>query len=154
MGKYDVDFDDYEEKSGSGYDGDVPKKGLYDGALVSLREHTSSAGNEGLEWIFEITEEPYIGWRGWVYTNMDTAKWKTQQITKAINGGAEKKTSLDPSPAGEDGTENKTVKKAKKVRLRIGTEKYEDEPRAKIRSVFPSEDGGGKKKKKSEEDPF
>lgn len=156
MGKWDVDFDDYEEKEQSGYDGEVPKKGTYTGELVSLGEHTSGAGNEGLEWIFEITEGDYKGWRGWVYSNMDSAKWKTQQIVKAISGGAEKAVKLDPGTDQDSKTSNKTVKKAKKVRLRLGRETYDDEPRAKIRTVMPmdGESGGGGKKKKKGDDPF
>jgi Protein of unknown function (DUF669) len=156
MGKWDVDFDDYEEKEQSGYDGEVPKKGTYTADLISLGEHTSGAGNEGLEWIFEITEGDYKGWRGWVYSNMDTAKWKTQQIVKAISGGAEKAVKLDPGTDADSKTENKTVKKAKSVRIRVGRETYDDEPRAKIRTVMAMEagEGGGKKKKKKGDDPF
>ena len=156
-GKYDIDFDDYEEKEGTGYDGEVPKKGTYDGVLVSFREHVSSNGNEGFEWVFEVTEEPYAGWRGWVYSNMDSTKWRTQQIVKAIQGGAEEKMSLAPAPAGEDGTESKTVKKATPVRLRLGRETYEDEPRARIRTIMPNEAKASKKKKKKDkdgDDPF
>lgn len=152
--KHVVDFDDYEEKEGSGYDGEQPLKGTFDGMLVSLKEHTSGEGNEGYEWIFEITEEPYAGWRGWVYSNMDSAKWKTQQIVKAINGGAETKTVLDPT---EDGTDSKTVKKAKAVRLRMRKEKYDGEDRAKIARVMVNESGGSTKKKGKKEksdDPF
>lgn len=157
MGKYDVDFDDYEEKEGSGYDGDEPKKGIYDGKLVSLREHESSGGNEGLEWVFEITEEPYAGWRGWSYSNMDSAKWKTQQYVKAIQGGEEKKMALKPAEAGGDGSASQTVKKAKPVRLRIVNEKYEDERKARIRMVLPTEGKGkskGKSKNSFEDSPF
>jgi len=154
MGKWDVDFDDYEEKEG-GYDGDEPLKGTFDGKLVSLKEHTSGEGNEGLEWIFEITEAPFAGWRGWVYSNNDSAKWKTQQIVKAIQGGSESKMALKPSPSDGDGTKSKTVKAATAVRLRIRKEKYEDEFRGKIARVIPNENAKPKKsKKKKDEDPF
>src|SRR3954454_20581882 len=142
MGKWDVDFDDYEDKSGAGYDGEVPKKGTYDAELVSLKEHTSGQGNEGLEWIFEIVEGEYAGWRGWVYSNMDTAKWKTQQITKAIQGGEEKPIKLAPAPEDGDGTTSKTIKKAKRVRIRTAQETYDDEKRAKIRVVMPADTVG------------
>jgi hypothetical protein len=154
-GKHEVDFDDYEEKEGSGYDGDQPLKGTFDGTLISLKEHTSGEGNEGYEWVFEITEEPFAGWRGWVYSNMDSSKWKTQQIVKAIQGGSETKMVLDPT---DEGTDSKTVKKAKAVRLRMRKEKYEGEDRGKIARVMTSEGGGKKKKKgkkdKKSEDPF
>lgn len=152
--KHEVDFDDYEEREGSGYDGEQPLKGTFDGMLISLKEHTSGNDNEGYEWIFEITEEPYAGWRGWVYSNMDSAKWKTQQIVKAIQGGSEERVTLDPT---DEGTDSKTVKKAKPVRLRMRKEKYDGEDRAKIARVMPR-DGGGKekkgKKKKKSDDPF
>lgn len=155
MGKYDVDFDDYEEKEGSGYDGEEPKKGIYDGKLVSLKEHTSGSGNEGLEWIWEITEEPYAGWRGWAYSNMDTAKWKTQQFVKAINGGTEKGMSLKPADEDGDGKTSATIKKAKPVRLRIVQEKYEDEKKARIRTVMAADSSTKKSKSGSEaDDPF
>jgi hypothetical protein len=153
--QHEVDFDDYEEKEGSGYDGDQPLKGTFDGNLISLKEHTSGEGNEGYEWIFEITEEPFAGWRGWVYSNMDSSKWKTQQIVKAIQGGSETKVVLDPT---DDGTDSKTVKKAKSVRLRMRKEKFEGEDRGKIARVMTSEGGDKKKKKgkksKKTDDPF
>lgn len=150
--KYEVGFDDYEEREGSGYDGDEPKKGTYEGALVSLKEHTSAAGNEGLEWQFEITEEPYVGWRGWSYSNMDTAKWKTQQFTTAIAGGSKEKFVLQPAADGEDGRESATVKKAKPVRLVIRREKNpDDESVGRIRQVLPSEAAKAKKKKKDDD---
>lgn len=153
--KHEVDFGDYDEKEGSGYDGEQPLKGTFDGILVSLKEHTSGGGNEGYEWIFEITEEPFAGWRGWVYSNMDSSKWKTQQITKAINGGSEAKFTLEPADEDGDGTKSKTVKKATPVRLRIRKEKYEDEFRGKIARVMPSENAKPKKKKdKKGDDPF
>lgn len=152
MGKWDVDFDDYEEKEGSGYDGDVPKKGIYTADLVKFAEHTTS--DDALVWIFEISEGDYKGWRGWVYSNMSTAKWKTQQIAKAIQGGAEKPIKLDPMEKESEGEKSKTVKKAKKVRIRVTTESYEDEKRARIRTVMPLEAGEGKKKKKDGDDPF
>lgn len=139
----EVDFDDYEERESVGYNGPEPKKGIYDGRLVSFREHTSGAGNEGLEWVFEITEGEYAGWRGWVYSNMDRAKWKTQQIAKAIQGGSEKKVKLLPADEEADREEatvnNKTVKKASPVRLVIRQEKYEGEPRGRISTILPEE---------------
>jgi hypothetical protein len=160
MGKWDVDFDEYEEKSGSGYEGEVPKKGTYTADLVKLAEHTSS--DDALVWVFEITEGDYKGWRGWVYSNMSTAKWKTQQIVKAISGGQEKPLKLEPAEKEAEGEKSKTVKKAKSVRIRLTTETYEDEKRAKIRTVMPLEKSGGSageskekgKKKKKGDDPF
>lgn len=156
MGKYDVDFDGYEESTG-GYDGEEPKRGNYPGALIQLNEHTAGNGNESLRWVFEITEGDYKGWRGYLYSNMDSAKWRTQEITKAIQGGEEKKMSLDPGEEGdrEAGQNSKTVKKAQPVRIRVQTEEYEGEKRGKIRNVLPdAEAKASKKKKKKGDDPF
>jgi hypothetical protein len=167
MGSYDVGFDDYDE-SGTGYAGEEPKRGIYDGVLVSLQDHTSaSSGAEGLKWVFEITEGSYKGWRGYVYSNLDSTKWRTQEIVKAIQGGSEKAVKIETT---EKGTDSKTVKKAKRVRLNIKVEKYDDEPRGRIRNILPYENvsdssgggsnsdepGGGKKKKKNkgDEPPF
>lgn len=158
MGKYDVDTSDYDDSkdlAAGGYDGDEPKKGIYDGKLVMLNEHTSGEGNEGLRWVFEITEEPYAGWRGYGYTNMDSTMWKTEQFTHAIQGGKKGKISLKPGPEGdyEKGQASSTVKKAKPVRLRIGSEQYEGERRARLRTVLAAE-GGKKKKGDDDDDPF
>ena len=154
MGKHTVDFDDYEERDATGYDGDEPKKGIYNGSLVTVKDHTSGAGNEGFEWVFEITEGDFSGWRGWVYSNNDSSKWKTQQIVKAITGGKTDKFVLDTEDNGK-----KTVKKAKPVRLRVINEKYEDERKGRIRVVLPSDDAAasskkGKTKNEDEDDPF
>lgn len=146
MAKWDVDYDDYEEKEGSGYDGEQPRNGIYPGRLVSLKEHESGNSDTSLEWVFEITEGDYEGWRGWSYSNLDGSKWKTQQYLKAINGGVEKKTSVDPSKHAA------IVKKAKPVRLRIKGEKYEGERRARIGSVLPGE--ASSKKGKGSDDPW
>lgn len=155
MGKYDVDTSDYDEsKDSGGYDGDEPRKGIYDGKLVSLKEHTSGGGNEGLEWIFEITEEPYAGWRGWTYSNMDSAKWKTEQMVHAIQGGKKGKMALKPADEDGDGKTSGTVKKAKPVRIRIVSEKYEDEKKARIRTVLPMESKTKSKNGSEDDDPF
>jgi hypothetical protein len=166
MGKYDVDFDDYEESTG-GYDGEEPKKGIYSGKLVQLNEHTSGEGNESLRWVFEITEGDYAGWRGYVYSNMTTAKWKTQEMTLAIAGGKKAKMSLKPGAEGkaDEGRESATVKKAKPIRIRVINEMYEEERKARIRNILPakadksSKDAGdepdGKKgNKKKKDEPF
>jgi hypothetical protein len=148
----DVDFDDYDEsRATAGYNGDEPRRGIYDGRLVSFKEHKSGAGNDGLEWIFEIQNGDFKGWRGWVYSNMDTSKWKTQQIVAALNGGSKKKTKLLPEPVDGNGAESKTVKKAGPVRLAIRQEKYQDESRGKIRMVMPPD--GSNSDEEDEDDP-
>lgn len=136
----EIDFDDYdEERASAGYNGEEPKKGLYDGRLISFKEHTSSSGNEGLEFIFEITKGEFKGWRGWVYGNVESAKWKVQQIATAINAGSKKTVKLLPAAEDEDGTASKTVKKAKPVRLVVRQETYEGEKRGRIRTILPME---------------
>lgn len=149
MAKHKIDFDDYESREDTGYDGDEPKKGIYDGALITVKDHESAAGNEGFEWVFEITDGDFSGWRGWVYSNNDSSKWKTQQIIKAITGGKTDDFLLDTDDGGK-----KTVKKAKPVRLRIVNEKYEDERKGRIRVVLPGEASTGKGKKADKDDPF
>lgn len=144
MTKYEVDFDDFEDRAG--YSGDQPKPGVYPADLVSFKGHTSAGGNEGFEWIFEVNGGPYQGWRGWVYSNLDAAKWKTQQILKAIQGGTEKKAVLDTSEKGAA----RLVKVAKPVKVRTVMEQYQEENRAKIRVVMA--DDGPKSKGRTEED--
>lgn len=145
MGKWDVDFDDYEERDGSSYDGDPPKPGIYDAKLVEFDEHDGSA-DTSMKFIFEITEEPYEGWRGWVYSDLANAKWKTQMIVKAIQGGDQKKMRLDPA--------NKAtiVKKAKPVRVRVRKDTYEGEYRPKISVVLPAK--GNESSKSKNDDPW
>jgi hypothetical protein len=146
MGKWDVDFDDYEEKEG-GYSGEPPKPGMYEGKLVELAEHTTS--DDALKWVFEITEEgDFTGWRGWVYSNMSTAKWKTQQIAKALQGGAEKKISVDPDKA------DKILKAAKPVVLVVRKDTYDGEYAPKIGRILPSKDVASGKGKKGKKDPW
>ena len=156
---YEVDTTDYDESKDAGfYSGDEPKRGIYDGELLAFNEHESAEGNEGLKWLFRITEEPYAGWLGSVYSNMDSTKWRTEQIVLAIQGGKKGKMVLDPIDKDDDGKESKTVAAAKPVRLRIAQETYEDEKRGKIRAVLPVEGkaakGKGKGKKSSDDDAF
>lgn len=130
MGKWDVDFDDYEEKSG--YLGEQPTPGLYEGKLVVFEEHSTS--DTALHWVFEITEDcDFKGWQGHTYSDLANAKWKTQQIAKAIQGGAEKKIALDPSKS------EKIIKAAKPVLMRVKNEKYEGETKGRLHLVLPLE---------------
>ena len=136
MGKYDVDFEDYEEKAG--FTGAQPPAGLYEAKLSSLAEHTTS--DDALVFTFDIVEEgPYLGWRGYIYANMSSAKWRVQQIAKAIQGGSEKPMSMNPDNAAA------IIKKAKQVRIRTKMEKYNGEDRAKIATIVPSESAGTSK---------
>lgn len=158
--EYVVDMSGYdpeEERAGGGYDGDEPKKGVYEGELVTFNEHTSGEGNEGLRWGFRITEEPYQGWFSYVYSNLEGAEWKTKQIVHAISGIDDRDVKLVPAPEGEDGAESPTVQKARPVKLQVRREKSQsgdDEWYGRIRTVLP---GSGKKKgkkKSKSDDPF
>lgn len=140
MGKFKRDYSDADIKEGGGYSGDVPKPGMYDAVLVSCDEHTSAAGNEGTQWVFEITEEPFTGWRGWVYTNDDTAAWKEVQILQALGIIADKD---DPV----NSTHEKIVKDGNPVRVKVKNETYEEEKRGRITTVLPMPGGEGKAKK-------
>jgi hypothetical protein len=119
----EVDFDDYEEGY-EVYDGDAPPTGFHTFELVSYDQHTSQAGNEGLKWVFRLTEEPWEGWTRTVYSNLDpqSTKWKTQEIVKAIQGGKEAALKLGFSDAAKAAL----LKKAKPVRARVQWRKDSD----------------------------
>jgi hypothetical protein len=154
----------------AGYDGDPPKRGLYDGKLLEVEEHESTSSEvqpNTLHWVFEITQEPYVGWRGHTYTNDSTTAWKEVQLLLSMgivaakdvkDGVLTKKVDLDlatlPAQAGP-------------VRLQVVTQNYEDEKQAKLGKVLPpreSQENGesgkagkaGKKGKKGKkvEEPF
>lgn len=151
MAKHKVGFDDYEEKDGAVYSGDEPKNGIYDAVLSGFQEHSTS--DTAMRWSFDITEEPYEGWRGYLYSDLANGKWKTQQIVKAIQGGEEKEMVLDTDKG------DALIKKAKPVRVRIKSEQYEGERKAKIGTVLVKDGGAsasGKKGKKSKkgDDPW
>jgi hypothetical protein len=142
------------------YSGDVPKPGIYDFYLKKVDDHEGgdAAGNK-LVWMFECTQEPYSGWAGWVYTNDDSTAWKEVQIFEALG-------LLGPDDDSVDLTHEQIVAKAGPVRCKLINETYEDEKRAKIRTVLPPRDGQskpssngkaaskGKKKKKDGDTPF
>lgn len=147
MAKHKVDMGDYDEtKSGAGYAGQDPPRGIYKGVMVAVDDHESKGGNEGFEWKFEIQDgSPYSGWRGYVYSDLGNTKWKTQQIGHAITGKTGDFT-IDTDDQGA-----KMVKKAKPVLIRVISEKYEGENRAKIRSILPIVDEDSTEE---ETDPF
>lgn len=117
-------FDDVERKDF--YEGEQPKPGLYPGKLVSVEQHTTS--DDSIHWVFDITSGQFKGWRGHLYSNMSSAKFKTEQCLVGL-GVIE-----------EGGTINHTfdqiMKKAKPCRLRTVFEEYNDEQRAKISRVM------------------
>lgn len=153
MGKFNRNYSDVERREGGdGYNGDVPTPGIYDAILTSCKDHTSAAGNDGVEWIFEITEEPFAGWHGWVYTNDDSAAWKEVQILEAVG-------IMEPGDDNLKTTHEKIVKDAGACRVKVKNETYEGEKRGKITVILPPKEGGskkkgGKKKGKKDEDPF
>jgi hypothetical protein len=120
-------FDDTEYKESSGgYDGPPPPPGLYPAKVSSVGPHTT--GDTAIVWTFDITSGKYAGWRGWSYTDLDNAKWKTQDILVAA-GLME--------PGGEISVAYETVmKNAEPLRIRIINEDYNDELRPKIRSFL------------------
>lgn len=132
MAKHEIDFDDYEERTG--YNGEDPKPGLYSAKLVVFEEHTAaSSGQEGFHWVFELTDEPYAGWRGHLYSNAESTKWRTQEIVRAIRGGSTDPVTLDTDKA------DALLKRAKpvKVRVKLGDE-YQGQRRPRITSVIVS----------------
>lgn len=115
---------------GGGYDGTPPKPGLYPAVLSGVKDHTTS--DTALEWTFDITEGQYKGWRGFVYTNAEGAKWKEQQILVACG-------LMEPNGSIEMSHEN-MLKKAGPVRVRVINETYQEETKGKITSIIPPSD--------------
>lgn len=120
-------FDDTEYKESSGgYDGPPPPVGLYPGKLTSVGQHTTS--DDSIVWTFDITEGKYQGWRGWIYTNMSSAKWKTQDILVALG-------LIEPN--GEiNQTYEQIMQEAQPVRLRVIAEEYGGDLVPKLRTVL------------------
>lgn len=120
-------FNDTEYKEqGGGYDGPPPPRGLYPAKLTSVGAHTTS--DTSIVWTFDITSGKYAGWRGWVYSDMDNSKWKTQNILVAL-GVIE--------PEGEiNKTYEQIMKEAEDCRIQIITEDYQDELRPKVKNVL------------------
>lgn len=147
MGKIKRSYKEVDRSGEGQYAGEVPKPGMYDAKLVRVSDHTSGAGNDGLEWVFEITEEPYAGWRGWVYTNDEASAWKEVQVLEAIGALGKDEDNLST-------THESLAKNANGVRIKVSNETYEGEKRGKIRTVLPmpgSEPGGKKKKSKKKD---
>lgn len=148
MGKFDRDYSDVERKeAGEGYSGDQPKPGIYNAVLSSVGEHTTS--DTATVWTFDITDEPFAGWRGWVYTNAEGAAWKEMQILEGVG-------ILEPGQTKPKvSTHEAILKKAGPCRVRVKNETYEGEKRAKITTILPPPEGSSKKSKKGKgEDPF
>lgn len=151
MGSFKRDYSNVEKRdTPDAYAGDVPKPGIYDAVLTSCKDHTSGAGNEGTEWIFEISEGPYKGWPGWVYTNAEAAAWKEVQILEATGLMKDGDTQVDL-------THEKIVKKAGPVRIKVRNEVYDEQKRGKITTIMAPPGGSTAskgKKEKAVDDPF
>lgn len=107
------------------YDGDDPRPGFYTFDLVSVREHTSQAGNDGFAWIFSLADDPlYEGWTRTVHSNLDkdSTRWKTEEILLALAGGkavqGTKKANVRLDVSDPEAVK-RFVKAAKKVRGRV-----------------------------------
>lgn len=155
MGKFKHDGSSVDTSKSGGYDGEQPKPGIYPAQLVTCEEHSpQGGGDDGTHWVFELVEgaEPYVGWRGHVYTNDAGAIWKQDQILVAL--GLQK-------PGGSyEGTHEGIVKKGGPVRVKTIYEEYEGEKKGRIRTVLgpaegqaPAKKAEGKKKKQKDE-PF
>src|SRR6187397_255365 len=121
------DFSDTEYKEqGGGYDGPPPPRGLFPAKLTSVGAHTTS--DTAIVWTFDITSGKHAGWRGWVYSDMDNQKWKTQNLLVAL-GVIE--------PEGEvNKTYDQIMKEAKPCRIQIIQEEYQEELRPKIKAAL------------------
>jgi len=141
-----VDYDDYEEREY--YDGDPPKAGIYEFKLVDADlEYVSKDGADGFKWTFQCTEEPYAGWFGYMYSNLDSTKQKTQRILKAIRSGSTKKIDLGKYIDNEAAL----IKLAKPVLGRVKSEFYQDEYSPKLAFVMELDESTRRKRKARQE---
>jgi hypothetical protein len=128
-GVIEIDLNNVEVREA--YDGDDPRPGFYTFELVNAGTHTSQAGAEGFKWIFSLRDDVnYEGWTRTVYSNLDTTKWKTDEIMLALAGGnavkgtKAAKVRLDMS---DEDSVAKYIKKAKLVRGRVQRDRDSDD---------------------------
>lgn len=145
MGKWDVNIDDYERREGTGYDGDPPKPGVYEAKMVSYGRHENGKSDTSVVFVFEITEEPYAGWRGWIYCDLEGAEWRMQQIVDAAYG---KNRNMDPEKS------EAIVKAAKPVKVRVKKNTFEGEYRPKINVILPMAAAKKRASKGDDDDPW
>jgi hypothetical protein len=125
---------DYDPSKDQSYAGDEPKRGVYTFELVDLGLHESGEGNKSIRWVFQISDGPYQGWRDYLYTNLDSTKWKTQQIAYALTGSnSDISVDLSDTPRGE-ASRKKFVESTRLVRASVfieasRNEEYDDRAR-------------------------
>lgn len=125
---YDLTDAEVRESTFTPYDGPVPKRGLYPAKIVSSEVGQSSAGNDMITVILEITEAPYKGAPLWLYVVFsDAALWKARETVEAL-GLPLKGTSLEKLAKLMSG---------KKCRVRVQNEMYNNEMTAKPRNILP-----------------
>lgn len=128
-GVIEIDLNNVEVREA--YDGDDPRPGFYTFELVNAGQHTSQAGAEGFKWVFSLRDDiNYEGWTRTVYSNLDTTKWKTDEIMLALAGGnavkgtKAAKVRLDMS---DEDSVARYIKKAKLVRGRVQRDRDSDD---------------------------
>lgn len=129
-----IDFDDYDGDKYESYTGDDPRPGWYTFELQTVAWYGED--KDTLRWILVIADGPYAGWPGMVFGNMDTTKWKNQEMARAIQGGQEKKLAVDFDSPKEVAA---LVKRAKRVRGKVAmnTNPATQETRLQLRKVAP-----------------
>jgi hypothetical protein len=128
-GVIDIDLNKVEVREA--YDGEDPRPGFYTFECVTAGTHTSQGGAEGFKWVFVLKDHPeYEGWTRTIYSNLESTKWKTEEILLALKGGnavkgtKAAKVSLDMSSAE---SVKAFLKKAKLIRGRVSRERDSDD---------------------------
>lgn len=140
-GIIEVDLDEVEESTA--YDGDDPTRGFYTFRLLSVADHESQSGNAGIRWMFTLVDDPiYDGWTRSVYSNLETTKWKTEEIMLALAGGAKVKGTKKAKVRlnlNSDADTAKYVKAAALVRGRVQRRKDSDpdDPEMELGKIIP-----------------
>lgn len=134
MAKTVIDFKDYEGDKYETYTGDDPRPGWYTFELQTVGWYGEDG--ETLRWILVIADGPFSGWPGMVFGNMDSTKWKNQEMARAIQGGIEKPLAVDFDKPKEV---EALVKRAKRVRgkVALNTNPQTQETRLSLRKVAP-----------------
>jgi hypothetical protein len=143
----EVSFDGYEPPRGE-YMGEDPRPGVYRFELQNVGAHMNRAGdNESIQWIFSCVDEPYAGWGGFMWTDIDPESeyfFRTQHNIRAVLGDVPKGTvKLDLD------NPEKFIKAAKVVLGRVVNEENREtgEVRPRLSRVAPDDPnlvtGGG-----------